>query len=554
MPPSLDSLLASRLDALGPGERAVLERAAVVGREFTRAAVDALTPDDDKGSTATELMALVRRRLVQPDDRETGEDAFLFEHALVRDAAYVSLTKADRARLHEQLARWLDERGELDEIVGHHLEQAVLGRRPPVTTRLSLVVEASDRLGAAGERAIWNDLPAAVALLSRAIDLRGRHDPRRLELECLLSIALRNVGQWRRADELLDDVAQRAADMGDRRLELRARVEKVMLTIRFTGEPDVERAVADVQDLVEEVAPLLAATGDDFSSARAWHVASWIQAEPWTAGRGGDVHRSARLRTTSSSGVGPEPYATPLAASIHAGPTPVSRGLRICRNLGREIPSPGWRSFVLPFVGALESMQGRADIARAIFEEARLGRQEFMDPTTIDSSWAYLAASAELLAGDPTAAETILVPACEALRAAGNIPWLAMNLAALADSLSRQARVDDAVAAASEAIDLAPPEDVWASAFSRRVGAVVFARAGRFEEARAIGSAAIELLAPTDGLDDRGKTLLGYAEVLSLVGDRSGAVAAARQAIELFEAKGNVVSAGDAARLLSTLE
>ena len=41
VPASLESLLASRLDSLGPRERVVLERAAVVGREFTRAAVDA---------------------------------------------------------------------------------------------------------------------------------------------------------------------------------------------------------------------------------------------------------------------------------------------------------------------------------------------------------------------------------------------------------------------------------------------------------------------------------------------------------------------------------
>ncbi len=164
VPPSLDSLLASRLDALRPGEKRVLERAAVVGREFTRAAVDALT-SEERGSTATELMALVRRRLVRPDDRETGEDAFLFEHALVRDAAYASITKNDRANLHERLARWLDERGELDEIVGYHLEQAVdeptrdgRGRRPSSRAR------PGTRLAAAGERAAWSmDHRAAIA-------------------------------------------------------------------------------------------------------------------------------------------------------------------------------------------------------------------------------------------------------------------------------------------------------------------------------------------------------------------------------------------------------
>ena len=66
VPASLESLLASRLDSLPPAERVVLERAAIVGREFTRAAADALSADAGARS-ATALLALVRRRLVRPD-------------------------------------------------------------------------------------------------------------------------------------------------------------------------------------------------------------------------------------------------------------------------------------------------------------------------------------------------------------------------------------------------------------------------------------------------------------------------------------------------------
>ena len=87
VPASLESLLASRLDSLPPAERAVLERASIVGREFTRAAVDALAPDDAPGA-ATALLALVRRRLVRPDTERASDDAFLFDHALIRDATY----------------------------------------------------------------------------------------------------------------------------------------------------------------------------------------------------------------------------------------------------------------------------------------------------------------------------------------------------------------------------------------------------------------------------------------------------------------------------------
>ena len=43
---------------------------------------------------------------------------------LVRDVAYAGLPKDERAELHERLADWLDGRGEPDELVGYHLEQA----------------------------------------------------------------------------------------------------------------------------------------------------------------------------------------------------------------------------------------------------------------------------------------------------------------------------------------------------------------------------------------------------------------------------------------------
>ena len=227
VPPSLDSLLASRLDALKPGEKRVLERAAVVGREFTRAAVDALT-SEERGSTATELMALVRRRLVRPDDRETAEDAFLFEHALVRDAAYASITKNDRANLHERLARWLDERGELDEIVGYHLEQAVTNRRAVGDDAAGLALEAGTRLAAAGERAAWSmDHRAAIALLERGRRLLPDGVPSRLRADCVHGFALYSSGEWREALHVLEGAHERARTVGDRKHELWALIEQL---------------------------------------------------------------------------------------------------------------------------------------------------------------------------------------------------------------------------------------------------------------------------------------------------------------------------------------
>src|SRR5205807_1810098 len=127
VPPTIQALLAARLDQLDPAERSVLERGSVEGRTFHRGAVAALAEGD--GSVDQRLVALVRKELVRPDRTQLpGDDAYRFRHLLIRDAAYDGLPKAARAELHERFARWLQAQGaglvELDEILGYHFEQA----------------------------------------------------------------------------------------------------------------------------------------------------------------------------------------------------------------------------------------------------------------------------------------------------------------------------------------------------------------------------------------------------------------------------------------------
>jgi class 3 adenylate cyclase len=110
MPATIQVLLAARIERLRPEERSVLERAAVIGRQFTRAAVAHLlygrTHDLD-----TRLEALRRSELVEPDTGWfLGEPALRFHHVLIRDAAYRRLLKETRAELHERLADWISER------------------------------------------------------------------------------------------------------------------------------------------------------------------------------------------------------------------------------------------------------------------------------------------------------------------------------------------------------------------------------------------------------------------------------------------------------------
>src|SRR5262249_44526282 len=79
MPPSIQALLAARLDQLEPVEREVIERAAVIGREFSRAAVSALSPPAEAPVAGT-LMGLVRKELLVPETSAGQDDVFRFGH------------------------------------------------------------------------------------------------------------------------------------------------------------------------------------------------------------------------------------------------------------------------------------------------------------------------------------------------------------------------------------------------------------------------------------------------------------------------------------------
>ena len=119
-----------RLDRLGPGERDLLRCASIVGLEFDVDAVFALLPQDAVPFMDRHLESMAQRRFIQ----RTSPTTFRFGHALIRMAAYQSLSLEDRASLHERFADWLvrtssDATPELLDVLGHHREQAMDHRR-----------------------------------------------------------------------------------------------------------------------------------------------------------------------------------------------------------------------------------------------------------------------------------------------------------------------------------------------------------------------------------------------------------------------------------------
>jgi class 3 adenylate cyclase/tetratricopeptide (TPR) repeat protein len=178
VPPTIQLLLAARLDRLEAEERAVIERGAVEGKVFHTGAIASLTPEGHRAQIRPRLLALARKELIRPDRAEfAGEDAFRFRHMLIRDAAYQAMPKEQRADLHERFARWLtqtvgDRLAEYQEILGYHLDQAYRFRTElgPIDERTrELGREAGRALRASSERAqTRHDIGGTSRLLERS--------------------------------------------------------------------------------------------------------------------------------------------------------------------------------------------------------------------------------------------------------------------------------------------------------------------------------------------------------------------------------------------------
>jgi class 3 adenylate cyclase len=193
LPLTVQAIYAAQLDDLPPPARAAARRAAVAGRRFPRAALALFEVEEPDAALDT----LVRRSLVSSAE----EDVLLgpshsYRHALLRDAGYASLARAERARLHVRLADWLAEKPEqsrpaLAEVVGRHYAAALdaapaLGRDVGGLERDELRKRAAEWFETASRVALgFAAWASARDLAARALELsdeEGLERARRLHL------------------------------------------------------------------------------------------------------------------------------------------------------------------------------------------------------------------------------------------------------------------------------------------------------------------------------------------------------------------------------------
>ena len=184
VPASLHASLMARLDRLG-SSKDIAQMGAVIGREFSYSLLAAVAgkPEAELQLALERLVeaALLFRQGVPP------HASYLFKHALVQDAAYGTLLREPRRRLHARIAETLETQfaeiaDSQPELLARHCSEA------------GLIEKAASLWGKAGQRSIKRSaLVEAIAQLTEALhqlaSLQGSTAIRREQIKLQVALA-----------------------------------------------------------------------------------------------------------------------------------------------------------------------------------------------------------------------------------------------------------------------------------------------------------------------------------------------------------------------------
>ncbi len=544
VPPTISALLAARIARLGPSERSVVERAAVIGKQFYRGAVADLAPASVAAGIDAHLHGLHRKEVIEPEGTLwIDEPVFRFHHVLIRDAAYRTLLKEARADLHERFADWLTDKagalvGEHEEVIAFHLEQAFAYRcelGPVDDHGRALGDRAVALLHATGRRALEReDLPAATNLLGRAASLLRDEAPGGADVLIDLLEALLSAGQAGDAEAAAARL-RGLAGHGERPGAWAA-IATAQLA-QLTDSTGLHATVADVARAGET----LAAVGDDSGLAKAHHVRAQSLA---LLGQVAEVEAALDQALAAARRADDTRRATAVLSGAPRaalwGPSPVLRSSGRCLDVVRILRMTQGNRHVeavaLRCQAVLEAMRGRPEAARDILDRCRMTLEELGLTLELLETEQY-AGIVELVAGDHAAAEARLRIAYDGFAARGLDVSTAAAAALLARALVEQGRD-------KEAFDLTVfceehgGESLKTTIAWCGVRARVLARRGDHGAAEVLAARAVAIADGTDALVDHGDARLDLAWVLREAGHEERAVAQAQRAAELFEAKG----------------
>jgi class 3 adenylate cyclase/tetratricopeptide (TPR) repeat protein len=272
LPETVQGLIAARLDLLDPGEKALLQDAAVVGKVFWLGALASVSGIAERPAEVG-LHALARKGFVRRDRETTiaGDTEYAFLHVLVRDVAYGQLPRVPRSEKHRLAAHWLEALGRPEdhaEMVAYHYREALtLGRAAGLDTT-PFEDSARRALGEAGDRALaLNAYEAALRFYEEALELTPEDGPERARL--LLGRAKAYfLGVDEARTDLFGDARDAFLAVGDREAAADAQVSET-IALRSSGR------TREAVDGAESAAALLADA--PLGATKATVVANWAR-------------------------------------------------------------------------------------------------------------------------------------------------------------------------------------------------------------------------------------------------------------------------------------
>jgi class 3 adenylate cyclase/tetratricopeptide (TPR) repeat protein len=331
LPDTVHATVLARLDLLPPAPRRAIQLGSVFGRSFQTGGVSALEPELAGNLTDT-IDHLLEHDLL----RQGIGDELTFRHILIREVAYQTLPRAERARLHGAAGAWLEAQSagheeEVAELVAFHFREAVtLGTAAGIDLDQGTIDKA----------VTWLNRAATAATAGAAYEEAGRH------LRAAIEIAPRDelpelwarlgdiFGGGNQATEAYANAARIGKELGrSPDFVLRSLSGELMVLGRWGGSVGSPLTRDEVEDLVSEVhalrseatdravigwslvaesfMPFEAATSDRIATQDEWDAAQELAEQGATIARELDDAPmiSAALDALSSYTLGTDPEA-----------------------------------------------------------------------------------------------------------------------------------------------------------------------------------------------------------------------------------------------------
>jgi class 3 adenylate cyclase/tetratricopeptide (TPR) repeat protein len=562
VPPTIQALLAARLDRLSDEERAVIQRAAVAGKQFHLGALEAMFDGGRVADVRGTVMSLVRRDLIGPDrSLLVGDDAFRFRHLLIRDAAYEAAPKAVRAALHERYAAWIvgvagDRVEEQQEIVAYHLERAYrlqeeLGPLSDAAREVGL--QAASHYAACGRRASERgDESAAAKLFRHAADLLPNGHVERPGILYEGALAYRSGAEAPLAFATADEAVEAATATGQTSIGWLARIQRSFA--RQLIDPR-SMPTQEIRDELTRAVEVLDRLGDEAGLATAWTGLAEIE---WMPCRFDTAREAADRAVQHARRAGKRSLLLQAmvmrARAENLGTMRPHEMLVSIEEAAAEIGQEGFfahrtvlsRSNCSAMVGDLDLARRLSDDSVALAE--RMGAA-FLVVISCESRGLL-----ELQAGNALAAERAYRKEYGLLERLGDEGHRSTAAALLARALCRLDRLDEADRFARIAIEVGAQDDLVSQAGGRCAQALV--RSARSEHTEAMRSArdAVEMIADAQMPNFQGEAWMALAEALRAAGETGAAPDAARNALSFFERKGNQLAITSTQAFLTTLD